>query len=76
MKSLEEGRKCGYWTNIGESSPDVMGVALSVRILGDLYGIDLVGPQSRFDRHLNSYVDALKATVRKVGAIRMSFYDD
>ncbi|HKV15089.1 MAG TPA: IclR family transcriptional regulator [Reyranella sp.] len=76
MKSLDEGRKRGYWTNVGESSPDVMGVALSVRIFGDLYGINLVGPQSRFDRHLKSYANALKATVRKVGAIRISLYDE
>ncbi|MBS0222891.1 MAG: IclR family transcriptional regulator [Proteobacteria bacterium] len=76
MKSLDEGRKRGYWTNVGESSPDVMGVALSVRIFGDLYGINLVGPQSRFDRHLKSYVDALKATVRKVGAVRMALCSD
>jgi len=75
-KSVDEGHKRGYWTNIGESSPDVMGIALPVRIFGDLYGINLVGPQSRFDRHLKSYADALKATIRKVGAIRTSLYDD
>jgi DNA-binding IclR family transcriptional regulator len=75
-KSLEEGVKRGYWTNVGESSPDVMGVALPVRIFGDLYGINLVGPQSRFDRNLKSYVDALKATIRKVGAVRTALYDD
>ena len=75
MKSLDEGRKRGYWTNVGESSPDVMGVALPVRIFGDLYGINIVGPQSRAERHLRSYVDALRATVRKIGAVRTSLYD-
>ncbi len=75
-RSVEEGRKRGYWTNVGESSPDVMGVALPVRIFGDLYGINLVGPESRFDRNLKSYVDALKATVRKVGAVRTALYDN
>lgn len=74
-KSVEEGRTRGYWTNIGESSPDVMGIALPVRIFGDLYGINLVGPQSRFDRNLKSYADALKATIRKVGAVRTALYD-
>jgi len=76
VKSLEEGLARGYWTNVGESSPDIMGVALPVRIFGDLYGINLVGPQSRFDRNLKSYVDALKATIRKVGAVRTALYDD
>lgn len=75
-RSLEEGSKRGYWTNVGESSPDVMGVALPVRIFGDLYGINLVGPQSRFDRHLKSYVEALKATVLKVGAIKAMLNGD
>jgi IclR family transcriptional regulator, acetate operon repressor len=75
-RSLEEGRKRGYWTNVGESSPDVMGIALPVRIFGDLYGINLVGPQSRFDRNLKPYVDALKATIRKVGAVRTALYDE
>lgn len=75
-KSLADGQKRGYWTNVGESSPDVMGVALSVRLFGDLYGINLVGPQSRFDRNLKPYVAALKATVRKVGAVRTSLYTD
>ena len=54
VKSLDDGHKRGYWTNVGESSPDVMGIALPVRIFGDLYGINLVGPQSRFDRNLKS----------------------
>ena len=76
VKSLEEGLARGYWTNVGESSPDIMGVALPVRIFGDLYGINLVGPQSRFDRNLKSYVDALKTTIRKVGAVRTALYDD
>jgi DNA-binding IclR family transcriptional regulator len=76
VRSLKEGLARGYWTNVGESSPDVMGVALPVRIFGDLYGINLVGPQSRFDRNLKSYVDALKATIRKVGAVRTALYDD
>ena len=76
VRSLEEGRKRGYWTNVGESSPDVMGVALSVRIFGDLYGINIVGPQSRFERHLKPYVEALQATVRKVGSVRTSVHDD
>ncbi|MFI5033053.1 MAG: IclR family transcriptional regulator C-terminal domain-containing protein, partial [Reyranellales bacterium] len=76
VRSLEEGRMRGYWTNVGESSPDVMGVALSVRIFGDLYGINIVGPQSRFERHLKPYVEALQATVRKVGSVRTSVYDD
>jgi hypothetical protein len=53
-----------------------MGIALPVRIFGDLYGINLVGPQSRVDRNLKPYADALKATVRKVGAVRTSLYDE
>jgi DNA-binding IclR family transcriptional regulator len=76
QKSLDEGHRRGYWTNVGESSPDVMGAALPVRILGDLYGINLVGPVSRFERNLKPYVAALKATVRKVGAAAAALDDE
>lgn len=75
-KSLEEGRARGYWTNIGESSPDIMGVALPLRIFGDTYGINVVGPQVRLERHLKSHIDALRATVRKVDAIGTDLYAD
>lgn len=75
-KSLEEGRKRGYWTNISESSPDLMGIALPVRIFGDLYGINLVGPKSRFDKSLKPYIEALKRTVEKVAAAGASLYDE
>ena len=75
-KSLEEGRKRGYWTNVSESSPDLMGIALPVRIFGDLYGINLVGPKSRFDKNLKTYVGALKRVVEKVGAVTSALYDE
>lgn len=74
-RSLAEGRRRGYWTNVGESSRDVMGIAQAVRVFGDVYGIALVGPQSRFDRKLKAYLEALKATVRKVGAVRAPALD-
>jgi DNA-binding IclR family transcriptional regulator len=75
-RSLEEGRKRGYWTNISESSPDLMGIALPVRIFGDLYGINLVGPKSRFDKNLKAYVEALKRGVDKVGRAAGSLYSE
>jgi DNA-binding IclR family transcriptional regulator len=75
-RSLEEGRKRGYWTNISESSPDLMGIALPVRIFGDLYGINLVGPKSRFDKNLKAYVEALKRGVDKVGRAAGSLYNE
>lgn len=68
-KSLAEGLARGYWTNMSESSPDIMGVALPVRLFGDAYGINVIGPQSRLERHLKSHIDALKTTVRKVNAL-------
>lgn len=69
-QSLDEGHKRGYWTNVGERSLDVMGIALPVRIFGDLYGINVSGPRPRCERNLKSNVSALKATVRKVGALQ------
>jgi len=42
-RSVEELRRQGFWTNIGESVPDVMGIAPPLPIFGDLYGTALVG---------------------------------
>ena len=42
-KSLEEGRKRGYWTNAGESLFVVLGVVLSVRIFGVFFCFFFVG---------------------------------
>lgn len=53
-----------------------MGIALSVKIFGDLYGINLVGPLSRFNRNHKAYADALRTTVKKVGAVRTALYDE
>lgn len=65
-RSVEEGRRRGYWLNVGESAPDVMGIAQSMRILGDNYGIALVGPSFRFDKNMKSFVEALTTTVRRI----------
>lgn len=66
IDSVVEGRKRGYWINVGESTPDVTGIAQSVTILGDFYGVALIGPSYRFDRNMKAYADALTKTVRKV----------
>jgi DNA-binding IclR family transcriptional regulator len=65
-RNLEEGRRRGYWTNVGESAADVSGIAQPVGILGDLYGIALIGPDFRFDRNMKEYAEALASTVKKV----------
>jgi DNA-binding IclR family transcriptional regulator len=65
-RSVEEGRKRGYWTNVGESAPDVSGIAQTVQILGDLYGVALVGPSFRFEKNTKPFVEALTKAGRKI----------
>ncbi len=74
--SLEEGRKRGYWTNVGESSPDVMGIAQAVEIFGDLYGVSLVGPEFRVEKKKKPYAEALTATIEQISAIRAYVEDE
>ncbi len=75
-RSIDEGHERGYWTNVMESVPDVMGIAQPVRMLGDLYGITIVGPQFRVGGRVQSYVAALTATVRQIAELRPLIDDE
>ncbi|MDQ8731857.1 IclR family transcriptional regulator [Bradyrhizobium sp. LHD-71] len=69
LRSVEDGRKRGYWMNVSESSPDVTGIAQPVHILGDLYGIALIGPGFRFEKNMTRFVEALTKTARKIADV-------
>lgn len=69
-KSLKENLKqCteqGLYTSIGESLPDVMGIALPIRLQGHLLAVGMAGPVTRMQQHLPVYARALKALVDEV----------
>lgn len=69
VRSVEDGRRRGYWTNDGESAPDVMGIARSMHVLGDFYGVALVGPRFRFAKNLKPFVEALSTTTAKIAEV-------
>jgi DNA-binding IclR family transcriptional regulator len=66
--NLEEGRRKGYWTNIGESRADVMGIACAARVFGDLYGLSIIGPLFRLRSELDRYVSAVQQAAERLSA--------
>jgi IclR family transcriptional regulator, acetate operon repressor len=61
LADLEHGRKRGYFVTTGENVADVMAVAATVRLDGDVYGIAIAGPMHRMTDNLASHVSALTA---------------
>ncbi|MGH7965335.1 MAG: IclR family transcriptional regulator [Candidatus Binatia bacterium] len=61
LADLERGRKQGYFVTTGENVVDVMAVAATVQLGGDVYGIAIAGPVHRMTDDLRSHVSALKA---------------
>lgn len=61
LANLEHGRKQGYFVTMGENVADVMAVAATVRLGGDVYGIAIAGPIHRMKSDLTKHVSALSA---------------
>jgi len=61
LADLEHGRRQGYSVTTGENVADVMAVATTVRLGGDVYGIAIAGPVHRMTDNLAGHVSALKA---------------
>lgn len=61
LADLERGRKQGYFITAGENVADVMAVATTVWLGGDVYGIAIAGPIHRMTDNTANQVVALKA---------------
>lgn len=61
LANLERGRESGSFVTIGENVADVMAVATTVRLGGDIYGIAIAGPMHRMESSLTPHVSALTA---------------
>jgi DNA-binding IclR family transcriptional regulator len=59
LANLERSRKLGYFVTTGENVADVMAVATTVQLGGDVYGIAIAGPIHRMESDLTSHVSAL-----------------
>lgn len=56
----------GLYTSIGESLPDVMGIALPVWVQGHLLAIGMAGPVTRMQQHLTRYGRSLKEVAEEI----------
>jgi len=61
LANLKRGRELGYFVTTGENVADVMAVAATVRLGGDVYGIAIAGPIHRMESDLTLHVSALTA---------------
>lgn len=60
LKHIQSGMETGVFTSVGESLPDVMGVAVPVRIQGHRLAFGLAGPVSRVEKNLPFYIRVLQ----------------
>lgn len=65
---LARSRSRGWYANIGESVPEVMGVAMPVAAGGGKYGLAVAGPIQRIRAELRSIVTALQEAVAALSA--------
>jgi len=56
---VERFAKDGWYVGRGETSIDVMGVAVAVRLAGDVFAIAIAGPLGRMDPRLRSHAKQL-----------------
>lgn len=66
-QSIEEGASRGWWSNVGESTADVMGVATARRMFDDYYGVAVVGPEYRFRSRLAGHASQLLEAAARLG---------
>lgn len=59
LVDLDRGRKLGYFVTMGENVADVMAVATTVRLDGDVYGVAIAGPIHRMEGDLAAHVFTL-----------------
>jgi DNA-binding IclR family transcriptional regulator len=59
---LEVSRRRGWYSNLGESAPDLGAVARPVRLVNDWYAISVAGPLHRIEQRLAQHASALRET--------------
>ncbi len=69
LADVERDRQQGYFVTTGENVADVMAVAATVRLGGDVYGIAIAGPIHRMTEDLTQHTSALKSTCVDISAM-------
>jgi DNA-binding IclR family transcriptional regulator len=61
---VERAAKDGWFVGRGETSMDVMGAAVPVRLVGDVFAIGIAGPLGRMDPRLRAHAKQLLSSVK------------
>ena len=63
--NLQQGRKRGYFVTRGENVADVMAVAGSFSLAGEVFGIAIAGPLQRMEPMLARHAEQLRAAIQR-----------
>jgi IclR family transcriptional regulator, acetate operon repressor len=69
MADLERSAKRGYAETRGENVPDVMAIARSVQIDGDIYAIVVAGPTHRMTKQVGQHLNFLGNACAKIAEL-------
>lgn len=61
-----EARSRGWASNVAESVEDLAAIAMPVSLAAEWYGVSIVGPLERMERHWDRHVKALAVTLEKL----------
>jgi IclR family acetate operon transcriptional repressor len=59
----------GYFVTRGENVPEVMGIAVPLRVAGELFGLALGGPVMRMEPQIQQHIAALSECVRRLAEL-------
>lgn len=63
--NLQQGGKRGYFVTRGENVADVMAVASSLGLAGEVFGIAIAGPLQRMEPMLARHAEQLRAAIQR-----------
>ncbi len=70
MANLQQGKKRGYFVTRGENVADVMAVASSFSLVGEVFGIAIAGPLQRMEPMLARHAEQLRAAIKRLAKRR------
>lgn len=63
---IKEGMARGWFSNQGESVPELSAIAVPLRINNDAYAVSVMGPSYRMAAHMNAHADRLMKAQAKI----------
>ncbi len=66
VAELAAGLQRGWFANLGESLPDLAGLAWPVKLAGEGYAISVAGPLARLQPRMESLAALLRATCAEI----------